>query len=167
MRLRSSFSRRAFARHFARALCAAALVGLTGGCVSWSGPDGDDDAFSLSRRAWEESRPSAYTYTLQRTCGGCSAERRRPVVITVRDGAVTERRYASDGAAVPAGEAAFFPTIDGLFDELRQLLTIDTTARQVAFDGSRGYPRSVLIDPSPSRGEDEEGWQITTFQTVP
>lgn len=161
MRLLRPTTRRAW--RATRLTLVVATAALAGACVDWGGPGGaDGDTFSIARGLWNDAAVTSYEYVIQRRCLDCPSDRAsRRVTVTVRDDAVTNRVYTGTTDAVPASEATYYPTIDGLFAELQQLLATSSDVNRVAYHASFGYPISVLIVP---RGQSQEaGWEITTF----
>ena len=161
MRLLRSTTRRA--RRASRLALVLATTALAGACVDWSGPDGGDgDTFSIARGLWDDAALTSYEYVIQRRCLDCPSDRSsRRVTVTVRNDAVVNRVYTGTTEAVPASEATYYPTVEGLFAELQQLLSATSDVNRVSYSATLGYPLSVLIVP---RGQSEEaGWEITSL----
>jgi len=160
MRLLRPTTRRV--RRATRLALVIATTALAGGCVDWGGPDGDTDAFSIAHGLWQDANLTSYDYVIQRRCISCPSDRAsRRVTVTVRNDAVVERVYTGSTDPVPASEATYYPTVDGLFVELEQMLRTAADVNRVAYSASLGYPLSVLIVP---RGQSEEaGWEISSL----
>ena len=169
--LRSTARRaRTLTRAATRTVASTALVLAgtlaVGGCIDSSGPENPDrEQFSFARNLWETNAPASYDYVLVRRCIDCPDDRAtRPVAVQVRAGAVTSRVYAGSTVAVPAGETTYYPSIDGLFEELEGLLASPLNFNRVSYNGGYGYPLSVVIVPKSTN--DEIGWEIRSFTPV-
>jgi len=72
-----------------------------------------------------------------------------PVVVTVRNGVVTSRRYVGTGAAVAASFAGAFPAVEGLFALVDAAVRSGTRPLDVRYHATFGYPtRIVMGDPA-------------------
>src|SRR5688500_5979883 len=91
------------------ALCLA--LAAASACASGTGPSWET---TVAQQRWEERRPTAYQYTVRRSCE-CLPEMTGPVTVLV-DGATVIRRYVATNAEVSPTYAELFPTIDGLFE---------------------------------------------------
>lgn len=126
----------------------AATAALVWGAACGATPT--EPAFNLSaaRARWARRAPSAYSVTIVRTCE-CLPPTSGPVVVTVRDGVVTARRYAGTDAAVSASYAALFPDVEGLFALVDAGIRSGTRPLDARYDASFGYPiRIVVGDPA-------------------
>lgn len=113
-------------------------------------------------RRWIASAPSAYEFTLRRSCF-CGQESLRPVVVSVRNGAVEALRYADDGAAIPLARAGEFPTIDRLFEIIAEARAWPKSTVRVEYDLDCGYPVNVSIDYDPGMADDEMFYSVRSF----
>jgi hypothetical protein len=135
-----------------------ALVGC--GTGEPAGLTTTDDLRALRR--WTVSAPSAYEFTLGRSCF-CGQETLRPVVVSVRNGAVEALRYADDGAAIPLTRAGEFPTIDRLFEIIAEVRARPKSTVTVQYDLDRGYPVNVALDYDAGMADDEMLYSVRGF----
>lgn len=140
-------------------LLAAALAGCTG---SIAGPD--ILAFDVAAERWAREGPANYVYVLRRSCF-CILEAVRPVRITVHNRIVVSRRYDDDDSPVDATFASSFPTVEGVFEIVRNALS---NADHVAarYDGTLGYPYDVRIDYIANAVDDELTLEITGLRPL-
>ncbi|MDB5035845.1 MAG: hypothetical protein JWQ98_3086 [Chlorobi bacterium] len=75
----------------------------------------------------------------------CPPEAQRPVIITVRNGSVAGAIYSDTRGPVPADLLPNYPTIDKLFNDLRDG-SDGAKDMDVRFDPTYGYPRSMNIE---------------------
>jgi len=119
---------------------AATILGLSviiAGCRDVSGPTNYVDAHAL----WIERGPVNYEMTLHIACE-CPAEMRGPVIMTVRNGVVESRQYASTRLPV-IGYEEWFPTVDGLFKKVETALRENRPAFHVEYARDTGYPTRI------------------------
>ena len=119
---------------------------------------------SAAQARWNEQRPVSYRYTISRSCE-CLPEMTGPVIVTITNGTVESRRYASTGADLTPTFAELFPTIDALFE------IIDDARRNAAqldvdYDPTRGFPTRVSIDWEAGMIDDEIVYTVSAF-TLP
>jgi hypothetical protein len=132
-----------------RAAVVAALPLCAASCAANAAGPADADRLEAARARWARRGPAAYTVTIHRSCE-CLPEMSGPVVVTVRDGAVTARRYARTGATPAPQYAPAFPGVEGLFALVDAgVRDASTRPREVRYDAALGYPtRIVLGDPA-------------------
>ena len=130
----------------ARKTLALGWLALLAGCGANS--TGPADSLAAARARWERNGPSAYSYTIQRSCE-CTAEMAGPVTVVVRNGAVESRQYVSSGATVAAQYASSFPAVEGLFTLIDDAIRNGTRPLTTQYDPTLGYPtRIALGDPA-------------------
>ena len=133
----------ALVRHTAFAV---ALPFWTAACGSAATEPGG--GLEAARARWARSGPAAYHVTIARACE-CLPEMSGPVVVTVRNGVVTERRYAASGAAVVPTYAALFPAVEGLFALVDAGVRSGARPLDARYDPTFGYPTRVVVgDPA-------------------
>ena len=120
---------------------AAILAGLSA-CTSATAPA---DELAAARRQWTENGPQSYSYTLARSCE-CLPEQTGPVVITVQDGAVVSRVYASTGTPVATAYQSLFPSIEGVFDLVDEAIRQGAEQLDVDYHRTLGYPVNIAIN---------------------
>ena len=130
----------------ARKTIALASLFLLAGCGSSS--TGPADSLAAARARWARNAPTAYSYTIQRSCE-CLAETAGPVTVVVRSGAVESRQYVSSGGSVAAQYAPIFPAVEGLFAIIDNAIKNGTKPLTTQYDPTLGYPtRIALGDPA-------------------
>ena len=148
------------------AVAAFVLVLLTTAC----GADTDpfqvrlDDLESYAAR-WASTRPDRYIFGLARQCE-CLPNMTGPVVITVDGATVIGRYYEESGETVPAELEGFFPSVEGLFDIIRDALE-NRYSVTVTFDEQTGIPITLWVDPDPDGADDEFGYSATFPVALP
>jgi hypothetical protein len=96
-------------------------------------------------RAWENRGIRDYAFLYQRTCTRCTAEEQELVRIRVRGGQVDGVERVVTGEPIPSSRWDEWPTIPGLFRQLRDHARV------------RGNQLSVVYD---------ETWDIPVFATA-
>lgn len=105
---------------------------------------------------WDSLAVPQYSFEVRRTCF-CPVEIQGPFVVSVRGGEVALVTRGGE----PVDERP--PTIDGLFDLLRESIpTADSVT--AAFDDTRGFPTKLFVDPSFGIADEEIGYTITGFR---
>jgi hypothetical protein len=137
------------------------LLVATGACSSSTGPSDQAQALALSRARWYSSGIADYQFTIARLCE-CSAESAGPVVVEVRDGEVSERKYVS-GISVDPQYADLFTAVPGLFELIDEALRRDAAGLAVRYNPAWGYPESIQIDWVAGAVDDEVSYRITDF----
>lgn len=150
-----------------RVLGAAALVAGcgTGGHVAVDGTGGTPEPAPAggpgshpTAAPWPSYDVDDYTYTLRTSC--FCAERGVPVIVTVRDGKVTDAVYAHKGWGHAAGD----PAGDWLRVSINDVIDAANTqhASQVLVTWPQGqdYPTSVWVDPDANTADEEIGYTI-------
>jgi hypothetical protein len=126
--------------------------------------DAQRDELEGARSRWEMVGPAAYRTTQTHVCF-CGTEVRGPVVVRV-SAAGTTRTYVSDGRTVPAHLEQFFPTVEGLFDEIEEALEQGADEVRVTYDPTTGAPLDVFIDYSERTADEEQGWTLTPPEPI-
>jgi hypothetical protein len=131
-----------------RARTSIAFAGLIVLAACGSSSTGPADSLSAARARWARNAPTAYSYTIQRSCE-CLAETAGPVTVVVRNGAVESQQYVATGAAVSAQYAPIFPAVEGLFTIIDNAIKNGTKPLTTQYDPTLGYPtRIALGDPA-------------------
>lgn len=139
------------------------LVALvaTAACQSGTGPE---RWLAVAQARWADQGPASYRFTVMRSCE-CLPEMSGPAVVTVGSGAIASRHYLSTGAVVPSTYAAFFPSIDGLFEIIEAARREDVGRLDVTYDPTYGYPTRIAIDGDGVVGNDDEvTYQVWDFE---
>ncbi|GAA3955390.1 hypothetical protein GCM10022278_12470 [Allohahella marinimesophila] len=111
--------------------------------------------------AWNAADLDDYQFTLTRICF-CDPE--PPVVIIVRDDAVESAFYQPNGEYLSAEELAELPTVDGLFQEIKDAYAAEVALVEASYNNARGYPESVFIDYDDNFVDEESGFEVSGFQ---
>ena len=141
------------------ATLAVATVCATG-CDS-IGPGSDAmDELERNQSLWERVGPATYRYAVERLCF-CGVEARGPVRVAVADGQVLSRVYADSGDPVSPPLEDLFPTVDGLFDILRDAIERGAHSIDVTYDPETGVPIDLWIDYEDFVADEELGFGVT------
>ena len=140
------------------------LLVAAGACSSSTEPSDQAQALSASRARWNRSGVTDYQFTIARVCE-CSPESVGPVVVEVRGGEVSERKYAS-GVTVDPQYADVFTDVPGLFDLIEEAIRRDAAGLAVRYNGTYGYPESIQIDWMAGAVDDEVSYRISDFSLL-
>ena len=131
-----------FRARFAGPTLFIALPLLLPGCSSPLGAE--RDALENGIRLWEESALEAYEFRYQLVCF-CGGPGVRPVDIEVRDGSVIGVGFPDGGPPDPF-PLDEYPTVDELFQTVRQSLDREPFSVRVDYDPEFGYPSDFFAD---------------------
>ncbi|HEX6369596.1 MAG TPA: DUF6174 domain-containing protein [Longimicrobium sp.] len=143
-----------------------ALLAALAGCEL-----GDDDSFQSrklteARTRWESRNVTSYSYVLELQCFCAPAAELRPVLVTVRNGAVASLQYYHENPAqrTPAPASIFGPydTVDELFDIVDDAIDRDADVLQVGYDEEYGFPSALNVDYD-AGGDDQKLFFVTQF----
>jgi uncharacterized protein DUF6174 len=146
------------------ALAAILAVAALGGCSVLDPDDGQRGELESARERWQREGPGAYRTTQTHVCF-CGTEVRGPVMLRVTASGTT-RTYVADGRAVPSDLVKFFPTVEGLFDEIESALDEGADQVRVTYDPTTGAPLDVFIDYSERTADEEQGWTLTLPERI-
>jgi hypothetical protein len=125
-----------------------------------------------AERRWEREGPDLYAYAVRRMCF-CPLEWIGPARVVVGPSGIT-RSYVDTGEPVPASLEDAFPTVDGLFDILREAYAADAEDVRVTYDEDLGFPTEFWIDYDAMTADEELGMTVTepprpiaSIQTLP
>ncbi|MGE0158041.1 MAG: DUF6174 domain-containing protein [Gemmatimonadales bacterium] len=140
------------------------LLVVLAGLVATACSDLGVDVRSLTEleraeRKWERFGPESYVYAVERLCF-CPTESMGPVRVRVTPGTVL-RTYVATGDPVPESYEWLFPTVDGLFDILRQAYADEAHDVEVSYDEDLGYPTDFFIDYEEQVADEELGMRVT------
>jgi len=125
--------------------------------VASSGPA--DSLLEVNRALWSSSGIDSYRYRFRWECF-CGEEYVRVVDITVLHGAIVSVVEASTGRPVSERAAAYYRTIDGLFDFLRGAIDRPADSVRSTYDANLGYPVETYIDYVAQAIDDEISFRI-------
>jgi len=137
------------------------FLAAAGGCSSATDPSDHAEALAVSRARWSGSGIANYQFTIARLCE-CTPETVGPVVVEVRGGEVSERKYAS-GVTVDPQYADLFTDVPGLFDLIDEAIRRDAAGLAVRYNSAYGYPESIQIDWMAGAVDDEVSYRISDF----
>lgn len=124
-------------------------------------------ALETARQRWEVLELKDYDYQYQRQCF-CLFDYVRPMAVRVRDGAVVSVVYADEeGGPVAEKIAADVPTVDGLFDLLREGVDGNAASLRATYDEERGYPLEAFIDYDLRIADEELGFIASNLVPAP
>lgn len=135
-----------------------ALAGAAAACGLVDPDDEDSEAVEAAWERWQQARPASYVYAVELLCF-CGD--RGPVRVSVDASGGVERVYVDGGEEVPEDRAAWFPTVDGLFETIRDAIDRDAHAIDVEYDPVTGVPTEVFIDYQVNVADEEQGFRVT------
>lgn len=141
-------------------LALAALVLASTGCSDLLGTG--EDRIEANFDTWRSERPALYQFTYQRVCFCPGPE---PVVITV-DGDSVIHVSVKDGDGPPAGTLSDYPTIEGLFEQLREWRDRDPYREEMEFHDGLGYPTDVFFDFEERVADEEMGFRVRDLRAM-
>jgi hypothetical protein len=142
-----------------RVLTAMAVLATSGACGDLGPGDGPFEELTRNQERWQQQRPATYQYGVERLCF-CGVEARGPVRVTVTGDDVTDRSYIDTGEPVPALFEDLFPTVDGLFDVLRDAIEREAHRIDVTYDPISGVPLDLFIDYEQNVADEELGFRV-------
>jgi hypothetical protein len=127
---------------------------------------GDDDGFQRrklaeARTLWDRKDVASYSYLLELQCFCAPASQLEPVVVTVRNGAVTSVKY-EDGTSAPGAVFGAYDTVEELFDMIEDAIDRDADMLQVGYDAVYGFPNVINVDYE-SGGTEQKLLFVTEF----
>jgi hypothetical protein len=137
------------------------LLVAAGACSSSTDPSDQAQTLALSRARWNRSGIANYQFTIARLCE-CTPESVGQVVVEVRGGEVSERKYAS-GITVDPQYADLFTDVPGLFDLIDEAIRRDAAGLAIRYNTAYGYPESIQIDWVAGAVDDEISYRISDF----
>lgn len=116
---------------------------------------GDDDSFQRQNLAqaltrWDTKDVASYSYILELQCFCAPASELKPVLVTVKNGAVASLQYwdetPSKRAPAPASIFGPYDTVEDLFALVDDAIDRDADVLQVRYDAEYGFPDMVNVD---------------------
>jgi hypothetical protein len=110
---------------------------------------------------WEDGRAAwtaGYFYAIERMCY-CPVESMGPVHVDVTTHSV-QRTYVGSGDPVPPSMEHLFPTVEALFDILRDAYADEAHEVRVTYDPALGYPVDFWIDYDEMTADEELGMRV-------
>ncbi len=123
------------------------------------------DEFDLNVKKWEKRGPPSYSYDYQAICF-CIDSVLRPVRISVTDGAVSQVVFRDTQEMVASEGLDGYPTVEGLFDVVRDAIARNAHSIEVSYDALFGYPTEVSIDYQQNIADEEFGFRASSLTVV-
>ncbi len=142
-------------------LAVAALV--LAGCSDSTGPVPDE--LALNVRKWEKRGPPSYSYDYQAICY-CIDSVLRPVRISVTGGAVSQVVFRDTQEMVAAEGLDGYPTVEDLFQVIRDAIARDAHSIEVRYDPLFGYPTEASIDYQENIADEEFGFRASDLTAI-
>jgi len=125
-----------------------------------------DSLLEANRTLWSASGINSYRYRFRWECY-CSEDYVRIVDIVVVDGAVVSVLDASTGRPVSKEVAAYYRTIDGLFDFVRGAIDYPASSVRSVYDANLGYPVETDVDYVANAIDDELRFRVFGRSPLP
>ena len=135
-----------------RYVALACIIGALSACDPFH--ESDFDRYQHARARWERIDDGNYDMTLTMQSMVCCGD---PVSVSVRNGVVVEAHNAIDGRSV---STVYVPTVDKIFDEIRDALRGEHGRIALEFDARLGYPILANLDRFKNSADDEVVYQI-------
>jgi hypothetical protein len=119
----------------------------------------------FNRYLWNRTNISNYRITVSNSCF-CTAESRGPVVITVRNGAITSVTLVATGQAVDPQLFQRYGTITSLFNVIQDAINRKAFSLDVRYDPKLGYPTQISVDYDSRIADEEIFLTIENFQKI-
>jgi hypothetical protein len=148
-------------RRISKPLAAALMLAVVAGCDPVKGPL---NAMNEARNRWDKQGLDDYTFHYRQLCFCPSTQ---PMIVTVRNDAVTEVVYADTRQPVPANLFKEYTTIDGLFGAIQDAVNRGADEINVTYDPARGYPTNAAFDYEKATIDDELTFTIDSVQALP
>ncbi len=142
-------------------LAVATLV--VAGCSDSTGPVGDE--LDLNVRKWERRGPSAYSFDYQAICY-CIDSVVRPVTISVSDEEIVQVVFRDTQQMVAVEAHAGYPTVEDLFQVIRDAIARDAHSIEVRYDPLFGYPTEASIDYQENIADEEFGFRASDLTAI-
>ncbi len=139
------------------ALLAALLLPACG-----SGPLGTVENLERNRELWRAQGIDSYTYDYQLSCF-CGGPAIQPVTIEVRDGEVVEVTSRETGEPVDPEFLEEFPTVEDLFEEIREALRREPFRFEATYHPGLGHPQEMFVDFEEHVNDEERGFTASNL----
>jgi hypothetical protein len=115
---------------------------LVGGCGLFEPDSNEKQQLEDALAGWKRLGITEYTYVYARTCE-CPPSWQQPTRVKVRNGEVVEATEVASGAARAIDR---MPTIDDLFEMIRNAFEESADVIRIDYDSKQYYPIDMLID---------------------
>jgi Family of unknown function (DUF6174) len=133
---------------------------LAAACLSPTDEVGDEIHRGAVER-WAQVGPPSYSFVLTRVC--VCAVTGEPIRIEVLDLVVVSRTYVSDDTPLEPEHHDDFPDVPGLFDLIEEVRQSKPSFFNASYDGTYGFPATVIINITPARTDDDLSLTVTEF----
>lgn len=136
--------------------------------VSCSGTNQEEAEAELDRNLakWRSKNMTAYRYEFSWDCF-CGPDLTKPVAILVQNGAIETVIDRDTGEPVEASHFTRYPTVEGLFDLIRDAIHRDAHRISITYHPENGYPESGEIDYEMNTIDEETGFTVREFTIRP
>ncbi len=127
----------------------AGLLLLLGGCDLLPEDDPDTGALDAAEKQWDEAGISDYQLTLGFSCFCIPTDDFSgpgEFVIVVRNAAIESAFRTDSGEYLSTAQAQSLPTVDALFDKIRDAYRRDADLIQADYDETYGFPTDLKIN---------------------
>lgn len=135
-------------------------------------PPNHQDTTDIARRLqaaetkWQETRPDAYTYTLQRGCF-CMPEITKPMEISVNQDTISNVNVLPEGTPLADEFKNFALTVDSLFQTIHEAIDQKAATLDVKYDQVYGFPTHIYIDRDKMMADEELSLDASDFTPEP
>ncbi len=137
-------------------------VSLVASCSDPLGPE--QEALDRNLARWRRLAPAHYSYRYHLQCF-CGPALTRPMILVVRDGEVAGATYVETGEPVDQPVLLWLPTVEGLFERIREAIDQEAEVLVVEYDEEFGYPTLASVDISRMIADEE--YSFTASQLEP
>jgi hypothetical protein len=127
----------------------------------------DGQAYQKNLALWESKGIQHYRLNLKIGCL-CPWSALMPLTVEVKNGEIVSLAASNGGDITPYLDA-FRPhaTIDNLFDTVFAAISRKIYKFTVEYDGTYGFPATIVLNPSKAVMDDEIGYYVTNFEVLP
>jgi len=125
------------------------------------------EAYEKNLALWKSKPVQHYRFNLKIGCM-CPWSGMMPVTVEVQNGEMLTM-VASNGGDITPFQDTFRPrgTVEGLFDTVYAAMSRGAYSLTVQYDGTYGFPTSIVVNPSKAIMDDETGYYVTNFEVLP
>ena len=124
-------------------------------------------AYDKNLALWKSKGVQHYRFNLKVGCM-CPWTGLMPLTVEVQNGEMLSM-VASSGGDINPFLDTFRPrgTVEGLFDTIYAAMSRGAYSLTVQYDGTYGFPASIVVNPSKAIMDDETGYYVTNFEVLP
>lgn len=128
-----------------------------------SGPLGTVDNLERNLERWRAQEIDSYTYDYQLSCF-CAGPAIQPVTIEVRAGELFAVTSRETGEPVDPEIVGDFPSVEDLFEEIREALRREPFRFEATYHATLGYPQEMFVDFEERVDDDERSFTASNLQ---